>query len=254
MSVIPGIRSPRIFEKKWIAEAFGAVPAIIVLGINAWNDSAIPAKANSGWILGGASIRLVAASVIKVRQANAQDREQRHLRDHDGLRATLYVLYTCLSKNLNFGENDRGRLRITILRVVSPDEASGTTEELEQLLPYVGGDGGETGRRYSIHLGITGEAFRNKSIYAASRQRDDYEAFINQLVAKWGYTKAQARALTSDRQSWMAVPIKNDKDDSVVAIVYLDSTDKKFFTPNVQKLVINSCGGIASYISERYKS
>jgi len=85
----------------------------------------------------------------------------------------------------------------------------------------------------------------------AQRQNADYEAFLRELVQEWSYTPQDARALTPDRQAWMAVPIKGIS--GVVAVVYLDSDQRELFTSEVQQLIVLACQGVASYISARYK-
>lgn len=195
---------------------------------------------------------LAGSSILKVLHAFQQDQEQKQKQDYDGLLGALHVLYGCISRNLSFGEQDYGRLRVTVHRVVPDTKPDKAPEQLEQLLPYVGGKGKEAGRKFSIRSGIIGKAVREKAAFAFSRQNDDHEAFIRELVSDWSYTEEDARSLTADRKSWMAVPIFG-KDDSVVGVVYLDSNEKNFFNKDVQTLVINACSGIASYITERYK-
>jgi hypothetical protein len=135
--------------------------------------------------------------------------------------------------------------------VVVPEKPNQPVEELEQLVDYVGSSSKGAGRKFSIRSGIIGRAVREKSPYAASRQSDDYEEYIHELVRDWAYTEEDARKLRSDRKSWMAVPIFG-LNHAVVGVVYLDSVEKDFFTKEVQQLTLNACAGIASYINERY--
>lgn len=61
------------------------------------------------------------------------------------------------------------------------------------------------------------------------------------------------RAIVStNRLSFFAVPISNPN-KIVVAVVYLDSKREKFFDSATGALIINACGGIASYLSEQYR-
>jgi hypothetical protein len=129
-----------------------------------------------------------------------------------------------------------------------------TSDPLEQLLPYIGGDGKPPGRRFSIRSGIIGKAVREKTPYASFRENDNHEAFIKELVANWSYTEHDARQVTSDRQAWMAIPIFGSPTSAsgVVAVVYLDSDQRNFFSKQVQKLALHAASGIATYIDERY--
>lgn len=74
---------------------------------------------------------------------------------------------------------------------------------------------------------------------------------MKELVHDWGYTEKEARAITADRQAWMAVPIFGGQ-GAVVAVVFLDSSVPGFFTRAIQRTVGNACGGIAAYIAEAY--
>lgn len=122
---------------------------------------------------------------------------------------------------------------------------------------YVGGEGGSAGRRFSLKSGIVGRVVRealagNKDGLAVQRQNDDYDAFISDLRNVWGYTDKEARALTHDRQAWMAIPMF-DAHTEVIGVVYLDSNLKDVFTKEAQTLIIYACYGITQYIEERYK-
>ena len=91
---------------------------------------------------------------------------------------------------------------------------------------------------------------RDAAPYTFVRQTDDYDAFIREMVSEWGYTRDEARALTEDRQAWMAVPIQGRQ--GAVGVVYLDTNSRDLFAPEVQVLVINGCRGIADYVDARY--
>lgn len=128
---------------------------------------------------------------------------------------------------------------------------SGPPEELEQLLPYMGGPGNAAGRRFSIRSGIIGKAVRRKSAFVARREHADHEGFVGELVRDWAYTEHDARKLSPDRHAWMAVPVIGPS-KAPVAVVYLDSSDPCFFTDEVQDLILAGCRGIAEYTMEAY--
>jgi hypothetical protein len=242
--MIPDPKVRRWFDRKAIVEALSVVPPIaagVVTGLLALSDRAktpfgIVLLASAGW--------LALASCVKVLHAHRQDRDHKQSDEHDGLRAALYVLHGIVS-----AAGGDCRLRVTVHRVV-PRKKGNPAEELEQLLPYVGGRGG-SGRTFSIRSGIIGRAAREQKLIAASRQLEDWEAFVAELVRTWGYTDAEARARTTDRRSWCAVPILDRKQETA-AVVYLDSDLPDYFTDDVQDLIAASCRGITTYITERY--
>jgi hypothetical protein len=191
---------------------------------------------------------LLVASWLRVKAAYRQDAEDKSKGSYDGITAALNVLHGAVAGKLGFEASKSGKLRITLHRVVSPIE---NPEKIEQVVRYVGGKGEHPGRQFRIQSGIAGRAARNGTVVDSSRQSDDYEAFIRELIDQWGYTETDARALTSDRRAWMAVPIFN-KQERVIGVVYLDSSDKDFFTADVMGLVQGCCAGLASYLHERY--
>jgi hypothetical protein len=91
---------------------------------------------------------------------------------------------------------------------------------------------------------------RERAPFAARRASEDFEGFIRELVREWGFTEEDARALSPDRRSWMAVPIVGRK--GVVAVVYLDSSAPDFFEQPVRELVLKACAGFASYTLDAY--
>lgn len=251
MTSIPGRRRQKFYEKKAVVEAFAIVPPIAMGLVTAAINIRDPGKRTFGWLLVAAIVWLSIASVVKVLNAYAQDREQRERREYEGLLAALHVLRELVVTRAGV-EDEAGRLRATIHRIVPGAGPGKAPEELEQLLPYLGGSGDGAGRRFSIRSGIIGKAVREKSAFAAARQSDDYNAFVTELVRDWSYTEEDARKLSADRRAWMAVPIFGSK-SAVVAAAFLDSNDTNFFTPEVQQLIIDTCGGIASYVKEVYR-
>ncbi len=251
MGHIPGVKQPRLYERKWIAELVSVGPPILAAGIGAITNlnDLDPFKQYMGrWLLAGCAW-LVISSVLKVRNAYVQDREEQRKQNYDGLLGALLVLYRTLVEHLGIPDDD-GTLRMTIHRVVEAPKPNQAAEQLEQVLPYIGGQGKGAGRRFSIRSGIIGRAVRDAAPYTFVRQTDDYDAFINEMVSEWGYTRDEARALTEDRQAWMAVPIQGPQ--GALGVVYLDTNSRDLFAPEVQVLVINGCRGIADYVDARY--
>ena len=75
---------------------------------------------------------------------------------------------------------------MTIHRVVEAPKPNQAAEQLEQVLPYIGGQGKGAGRRFSIRSGIIGRAVRDAAPYTFIRQTDDYDAFINVKLSASG--------------------------------------------------------------------
>lgn len=251
MASIPGRRRPRAYERKAVLEALSVVPPIVTGAVAAKASLADPGKVTLGWLLAGAIGWLGVASVLKVWNAHVQDREEKKSQDYEGLFGALHVLHSAVRGCAGREDLPDGTLRVTIHRVVPHAKKRGAAEELEQLLPYVGGRGSHPGRTFSIRSGIIGKAVRERTAFAASRRNDDHAQFLAELVRDWSYTEEDARALSSDRRAWMAVPIFGS-DSSVVAVVYLDSNEREFFGGDLQRFIVEVCEGIATYISETY--
>lgn len=250
--MIPDRKGDRWYEKKAVIEALATVPPLLAAVIGALTSLSDRQKRVFGWWLLAGAAWLVLASTAKVLHARSEDRQRRRTRDHDGLHAALHVLFAtvCAAAGIADAEQASGRVRLTIHRVVAKGRR-GPPEELEQLLPYMGGPGNAAGRRFSIRSGIIGKAVRRKSAVVARRERADHEGFVGELVRDWAYTEHDARTLSPDRHAWMAVPVVGPSREPV-AVVYMDSSEPCFFTDEVQDLVLAGCRGIAEYTMEAY--
>lgn len=251
MGNIPGPQKERFYEKKYVVELIAVLPPLVTAAVGALVSLGDATKRTLGWWLAGATAWLALASGVKVLHAAAQDRDRKRVRQYDGLRGSLWVLYETVRRAAGVEKAGDGTLRVTIHRLVTPRKKAQATEELEQLLPYVGGTGGAARRTFSIRSGVIGLAVRNKGPVTTKRKSTGDSDFVKKLVGDWGYTENEARSIMADRQAWMAVPIFSDQ-GAVVAVVSLDSSVPGFFTRAVQRTVGNACGGIAAYIAEAY--
>jgi hypothetical protein len=251
MGNIPGPQKERFYEKKYVVELIAVLPPLVTGAVGALVSLGDPAKRTLGWWLAGATGWLVLASAVKVLHAAAQDRDRKRVKQYDGLRGSLWVLYESVRRAAGLENPWDGTLRITIHRVVSAGKDHGGVEELEQLLPYVGGTGAPAGRRFSIRSGVIGKAVREKKVIAVVCESESYQGFLKELIREWAYTEDEARKLTPDRRAWMAVPILA-ADESVAAVVYLDSSVRDLFTPALVQLIVNGCHGTTSYVREVY--
>lgn len=251
MGNIPAPQKERFYEKKYVVELIAVLPPLVTAAVGALVSLADPAKRILGWWLAGATAWLALASAVKVLHAATQDRDRKRVRQYDGLRGSLWVLYGTVRRAAGLANPWDGTLRITIHRTMPASSGRGGIEELEQLLPYVGGTGAPAGRRFSIRSGVIGKAARKKAVIAVVCESENYQDFVKELVREWAYTEDEARKLTPDRRAWMAVPILA-ADESVAAVVYLHSNVRDFFTPALVQLIVNSCHGITSYVREVY--
>jgi hypothetical protein len=139
------------------------------------------------------------------------------------------------------------RLRITVLIPIDDGQ------DLEQVLNYVGdGRGGSTvGRVFPAQSGIAGRAFREKAPWKGTRSRTE-TTYVQELVKRWQYTEADARARDQESLSWMAIPLVDENTKRVEAIVFLDAVSEDLFTGFVKDLALNACAGIALFASLRY--
>ena len=250
--MIPDRKGDRWYEKKAVIEALATVPPVLAAAIGALISLSDRHERAFGWWLLAGVVWLIGASAAKVLHARAQDRERKRSDEHDGLRAALHVLFATVCRVAGIAETERtsGRLRLTIHRVVTKGKAD-PPEELEQLLPYMGGPGNPPGRRFSIRSGIIGAVARGRFAMVAGRGCTEHEGFIEELVEEWAYTEHDARKLTPDRHAWMAVPMLSAQ-GATVAVVYLDSRDPGFFTEPLQRLILVICSGINTYLMEAY--
>lgn len=249
MGHIPGRKQDRFYEKKLVVELVAVLPALVTAAVGALVNLGDPSRRTLGWWLVGATAWLAIASIVKVLHAAAQDRDRKRGEDHAGLRGALHVLYA--SVHHAAGPQGGGALRVTIHRIVQPKKKGQGAERLEQLLPYFGGRGGGAERTFPIQSGIIGKAAREKVVVASTRRNANYPEFLDELVSEWAYTEEDARTVTADRHSWMAVPILTDG-SAPVAVVYLDSSIPDFFSQGVWDVVVGCCGGITAHIAEVY--
>jgi hypothetical protein len=251
MASIPGPQKERFYEKKYVVELIAVLPPLVTAAVGALVSLADPAKRILGWWLAGATGWLAVSSAIKVLHAAAQDRDRKRSTDYDGFFGALCVLYEAVRRCVGQERVSDGTLRVTIHRVVPPKKRRAEVEQLEQLLPYVGGTGGMAGRRFSVRSGIIGKAARAKDPFSSTRESDGHSDFVKELIHDWCFTEEDARSVTPDRQSWMAVPVLMTN-GTVSVVVSLDSSIPGFFTDEVQAIVLECCGGIKAYIAEVY--
>lgn len=123
------------------------------------------------------------------------------------------------------------------------------------MLDYVGDSrGGATaGRKVSTQCGIIGKSFRQRVPLIGSRINDNYDAYLDELVTEWNYTRNDATSINQATMSWMAIPIWDSTQSEVEGILYCDSTMKNFFDRQTRrKMAELACRGIARFLRDRY--
>lgn len=198
-----------------------------------------------GWAWGTlvVGVALLIAGAIRASLQFAKNDRAEELHELHGCLLTLYHMLCGVV------DCRAGHVRIT----VHVAERSGT--RLVQALDYVGDDrGGQTaGRRFPVQSGITGRSFREGAMLSARRNGATQEAYVAELIKNWHYTEADARRVNAWTQSWFAVPIHDGAAGPVIGVLYLDSTDPKFFdAANVLTLVGQAAVGIAFFVGRRY--
>jgi hypothetical protein len=250
---IPGVEHQwwvRTMRQKWLVELVGSVPPLIVAAVASYRFAQEDATRTVGYWSAAAALWLLFASLIKIAHARELDKEANAKRDHDGLRAAMLVLQASAAAACGLDAAEATRLRVTFHRVVQP---LSNPDFIEQLVPYAGGEGGGEGRKFSVRSGITGRCIRRKALYTMHRADTDTEAYRKQLEEDWGYTHADAAAVSTEIMSCMAVPVLDVKGKHALGVIYLDSVEPNLFeSEDVQNVIFLACGGVTNYVSERY--
>ena len=250
---IKGLRRIRLWEKKWFVELLGSGPSVLA-GVAAAFTLSEPRGMWFYVLLAGATWLLI-ASGLKIWLALEEDRSIVVESEHQGITACLHVLHASIvhQGKLEFPGTSEAAfdLRVTFHRVVEPLD---DPKNLEQLVDYVGGAGGGRGRFLNIQSGITGQAVREADVFVMDRDVKDLEEYRRILVSDWHFRKSEARQLTEDRFSAIAVPITSKKDTNLVlGVAYLDSKKENFFNRGrLQECVVNCCAGLTEFIGEHY--
>ena len=161
-------------------------------------------------------------------------------RDLAGLNGALCALRrVLLLRQVGDAEALRKMLRLTVHRYDG--------ESLEQLVDYVGGDGGGVGRSHSNKSGVVGTCVRTGKFAVEVRRAKDSEAHVEELVRDHHFTEKEARSLTQDRWAWAAYPL-SDGAGKVTGVLFLDSNNPKFFSDHCRKVISEGCEGLADYL------
>lgn len=247
---IHGRQIRRFYERKWFTEFFASGPPIVAGAVGALKAyEAAPTNTSWIWLSVGLAWLLV-AQTTKVFLAYKQESREDEQRSHDGLQAALSVLHAVITDALNKQGDDPPDLRATFHRVVPPIPDA---KKLEQIIPYVGGACDGENRQFPIHAGITGSAVRQNQVLIMDRLGQSEDAYRKELIADWAYTESDARKMTMDRFSAIALPVTDRTGKQVLGVIYMDAKRKNCFSSaDVQNLIVAASGGITKYVGERY--
>jgi len=243
---IPGLIKPKWYDREWLVElTAGIVPAATLVW--AAIDSFKSNQPKKGWTFLAALLVLLMAAGIKVLRGRVRDQKRIQQESPMDLLGCAHVLHRALTHQLG----GHGDIRVTIHRVVPGGTAD--DEKYEQVIPYVGGQGGGSGRQWSTKVGIVGRVVRKGAPLSATRATSDHGKVIDELIQVWGYGRQEAQALAPDREAWMAVPIYDAPTSrAVIGVVYIDSAKASLDNEDTSKIVVEMCKGIAHFIRTRY--
>lgn len=169
------------------------------------------------------SVAIIMGTVLIARAA-ARRRKALQSADPHSLDAVLHILHSLL---MVFSNVDDAGLRLCVF------VPGNKPNQIHQITNYVGVDRPYGCRRdMSDSCGIVGLAFRSGAAQYDSLPRNTH--IIDYLVHTYGFSKAEAAEMKSDRQSWAAVPVGGPGE--VIAAIFLDCKIPKFFgNSNSQK-------------------
>ena len=246
MVEIPGVTSRRKGQILWLCDLF--IP-IFVLIVGAMTASRFYDE-GKWWrfVLSlVATIGVAILSIVKAAINRAALARQDSVHDLEGcLHTLLSLLRDCCA------DPDAAKLRLTVHRPIDGGKA------LEQVLGYVGDHrelSQSAGRRFPSQSGIIGVALREMKATYATRANDDYEAYLEELISTWHFTRQDAQAKDQASKSWMAVPLilEESGKKEVKGVIFADSVLPNFFDEDKLYLTVVAASGIARFVQGRYK-
>lgn len=244
---IPGVEKPPLLYRKWVVELLSSVPVMAGATFAAyknWDDAVV------GYALAAVAIWAAGSSVIKIAVARRQDQQESPETTHEGLYAAISTLHSAVTYWCDKGDGQDLDIRATFHRVVPPlDDPS----EIQQIIPYIGGDGDGSGRRFSLNTGITGKAIRDLEPYILSSNAKDELELRASLVTDLGYTRPQAKKVSPGRYSAIAVPVIDKSGQHVLGVIYLDSLGRHVFDEEeITQMILRICDSIGDFVTKRY--
>jgi len=167
---------------------------------------------------------ILIASVIAIAIAGWAMREKWRESSHENLTRPLEAVLDVSSEILTISVP--GNCRITV-------HVRCGRNNYTQAVPYAGRHlaRAQVGRKFRMECGIVGKAFKSEPfvMQISSWRGTSLSDYRNELVKFWGYNEKEARGLTPNAKSWIAVPIGDCKTNKIQAVLYADSDQVNAF-------------------------
>jgi hypothetical protein len=212
--------------------AFWSFVADLTLATTALVAATFAVRARRGSLVGPEGAVAALAYLAALVKGYLTWRDKAIVPHHHDLEGCLYTLHRVLLGSAGGGHDPSLRLTLHI-----PVEGRAGMM-LEQVIDYVSDDPTRRtgrGRQFSTRSGIIGQAFRTGTLYVATRESEDLEQFVQELVDHWHYTIEDTKGLDLRARSFIAVPLPG-ADDRTAAVLYVDSTRAHYFTAERRQL------------------
>jgi hypothetical protein len=204
--------------------------------------------ASTGWLLVG--------TVVKAIQSFCKDKAVAQKRSPIDLIGCFYPVYEILlAVHLRSHPSSEAGFLMTIYSV---DQDSG---KLEQCIDFVGATNafGRAGHTSGLSLRIAGVAARKREPFLFAIEANADKDLVNSAMQEWFSAEDRWKRIpVGDRGvSTMAVPILGGASRALtqsIGVLVALSTDPKFFTEEIQQLVLDATAGMAEFIRLRYPS
>lgn len=264
-----GIPNPKrkrwaLRNAKWILKAASAVP-VLIGGI--WGTIKVHAQLAAAharmmesdggpldftgvWMIAGGvglSVVIVLLESAVIHQEIVESEEKENPIDLWGCCLVLFhALRACHPNETADG------LRITVYRVSK--RKKGSAQTLVQLIPYASDappNYAHVSREHVGNAGIIGRVAQRGEPMSAKRVSETEADFVKEMI-DWGYATEEARHMDQTRGAWMGCPILDDR-GKVEGVMYLDSSDRAYFTDERLVLITQAVEAVTRYGKERYK-
>lgn len=222
MVELPSVNASQWRVRDWLLDIAGALFGLgltALLGIRLFQDD--QTNRLQAWGTAVFGLGILSVSAYKALRSRSKELRFEPFKEPSEIVGWAEDLYSKIDQYIASHSLAAGEIRVAVHKV-HYDRRGRTPVQLEQIISYIGGDGGPPGRRSSVKSGIIGLAARIGDPIVSSTDQDGHQ-FVEEMVQEWGYTREEARALTPGRRSWLAMPITDTGDGPVVGVVYVDS-------------------------------
>lgn len=192
----------------------------------------------------------LAMAMWKVLRAAWKDRDvadsARHPRD---LLGAVHVTFRIAAERIMLLSDNPVRLRMTIYRV-SYDAHGRPSEQLEQLIPFVGAPGDSVGTTISYGSGLIGKAMDVRGPHDLSWDGVAPAVFAKHLRDNYHMNEKDIEKMIGTPRSWLVIPFKSG--NKFIGALYCDAADPQVFKQDVSEVIIQAAAGIVEFINEAY--